>query len=389
MQQNQDIPKGDLVPSEKGMLLAFSGNMTSEFGEAAEALTADLLSQILKEGSAATVSLVIDISGLTRLDTLGAWLINKLLFSVQEKGGAVDIIHLTDAQKILLKEAEYRDYFKDSQHNTSYLLHLIRSFLEDTGKCVCGVRDDLTKGVAFFGEISASFFYAFRQKRGLRFPSVVNQIQAIAWQGIPIVSLISFVVGGIIAQQGIFQLSYFGATAFTVDLIGILTCRELAVLLTAIMVAGRSGSAFTAEIGSMKMNEEIDALQVMGMNPMNVLILPRLIALIISLPLLTFIADMASIFGGGVVCWVYGDISPDVFLTRLKPSIGLNTFLVGLIKAPFMAAVIGIIATMEGMAVQGSSESLGQRVTLSVVKSIFMVIVMDGLFAVFFAAINY
>jgi len=139
----------------------------------------------------------------------------------------------------------------------------------------------------------------------------------------------------------------------------------------------------------MKMNEEIDALQVMGMNPMNVLILPRLIALIISLPLLTFIADMASIFGGGVVCWVYGDISPDVFLTRLKPSIGLNTFLVGLIKAPFMAAVIGIIATMEGMAVQGSSESLGQRVTLSVVKSIFMVIVMDGLFAVFFAAINY
>jgi phospholipid/cholesterol/gamma-HCH transport system permease protein len=206
---------------------------------------------------------------------------------------------------------------------------------------------------------------------------------------VPIITLISFLVGAIIAQQGIFQLQRFGATTFVVDLVGILVLRELGVLLTSIMVAGRSGSAFTAEIGSMKMREEIDALRVMGLDPVEVLILPRLLALVISLPLLTFISSMAALFGAMLVAWFYGDISPDVFLVRLRESIGLNTFLVGLIKAPFMALVIGVIACIEGMRVKGSAESLGQRVTSSVVKAIFMVIVMDGLFAIFFAAIDF
>jgi phospholipid/cholesterol/gamma-HCH transport system permease protein len=161
------------------------------------------------------------------------------------------------------------------------------------------------------------------------------------------------------------------------------------VLLTSIMIAGRSGSAITAELGSMKMREEIDALRVMGMDPVDVLIMPRILALLISLPLLTFMADMAAIFGALVVGWIYGGISPEVFLGRLQSAIGLNTFLVGLIKAPFMALVIGMIAAMEGLATKGSAESLGRQVTASVVKSIFMVIVVDGLFAMFFASIRY
>jgi phospholipid/cholesterol/gamma-HCH transport system permease protein len=155
------------------------------------------------------------------------------------------------------------------------------------------------------------------------------------------------------------------------------------------MVAGRSGSAFTAEIGSMKMREEIDALRVMGLDPIEVLIVPRIMALVIGLPLLTFIASIAALVGGALTTWVYGDISPDIFLTRLRAAVSLNTFMVGIIKAPFMALVIGIIATLEGLAVAGSAESLGQHVTSSVVKAIFMVIVLDGLFAMFFAAINY
>jgi phospholipid/cholesterol/gamma-HCH transport system permease protein len=184
-------------------------------------------------------------------------------------------------------------------------------------------------------------------------------------------------------------LSRFGAAAFAVDLIGILVLRELAVLLTAIMVAGRSGSAITAELGSMKMREEIDALRVMGLDPMEVLVLPRIVALVISLPLLTFLADMAALFGGLIVAWGYGGISPEVFMARLQNAIGLNTFLVGLIKAPFMALVIGLIAALEGFNVKGSAESLGRQVTASVVKAIFMVIVVDGVFAMFFAAIKY
>ena len=205
----------------------------------------------------------------------------------------------------------------------------------------------------------------------------------------PIVALINFLAGAILAQQGIFQLRRFGATIFVVNLIGILILRELGVLLTAIMVAGRSGSAITAELGSMKLREEIDALTVMGLRPVDILIVPRVLALIISLPLLTFVADMAGLFGGLLVSWAYDGITPARFMTVLQSAIGLHTFLSGLIKAPFMALVIGLISCVEGLAVAGSAESLGRQVTASVVKSMFMVVVVDGLFAMFFAGIGY
>ncbi|MDR1827643.1 MAG: MlaE family lipid ABC transporter permease subunit [Methylobacteriaceae bacterium] len=383
---DENAPGCERSSADGSTRLKFSGFLTSEYGDEAE----EVVNQQIRpaSGGARTGECVIDLSDLKRMDTLGAWLVQKLAREAGKSGLAVRIDGASEAQRILLDETRARSD-EDALRRPSGLLVVLREFVEEVGRAVVDVRDDLVKGIAFIGEITMSFWRGLRRRRGLRFPSIVNQMQVVAWRGVPIISLICFVVGGIIAQQGIFQLSYFGATPFAVDLIGILTCRELAVLLTAIMVAGRSGSAFTAEIGAMKMNEEIDALKVMGMDPINVLILPRLIALIVAMPMLTFIAEMAAFLGGGLVCWVYGDISPDIFLSRLRPSIGMNTFLVGMIKAPFMAFVIGIIATMEGMAVEGSSESLGVHVTQSVVKSIFMVIVMDGLFAVFFAAINY
>jgi phospholipid/cholesterol/gamma-HCH transport system permease protein len=257
------------------------------------------------------------------------------------------------------------------------------------GQNVSGAGQDLVKGVAFLGELMAALVRVVVHPRRFRKAAVINQLEQIAYRGVPIIVLISFLVGCIVSQQGIFQLVKFGATAFVVDLTGILVLRELGVLLTSIMVAGRSGSAFTAEIGSMKMREEIDALRVMGLDPIEVLIAPRILALVIGLPLLTFVSSIAALFGSGLTAWVYGDISPDVFLSRLKGAVAMNTFLAGLIKAPFMALVIGIIATLEGLAVEGSAESLGRHVTSSVVKAIFMVIVLDGLFAMFFAAIRY
>jgi len=155
-----------------------------------------------------------------------------------------------------------------------------------------------------------------------------------------------------------------------------------------IMVAGRSGSAYTAELGSMKMREEIDALRTMGFDPVEVLVLPRIVALLIGVPILTFLGSMAALYGGGLVCWLYGGISPDIFVHRLKEAISLDTFEVGIMKAPFMALVIGVIACVEGLAVKGSSESLGLQTTASVVESIFLVIVLDGFFAIFFASIG-
>jgi phospholipid/cholesterol/gamma-HCH transport system permease protein len=229
----------------------------------------------------------------------------------------------------------------------------------------------------------------FVSPKKFRWPSLVKQIEAFGLRSVPIICLISFLVGGIISQQSVFQLRTFGTTAFVADLLGVLILRELGLLLTAIMIAGRSGSAITAEIGSMKMREEIDALRTMGLDPIEVLVVPRVLALVICMPILTFLASMSGLLGGGLVAWGYGDVSPDVFLSRLQNSIGMNTFLVGMYKAPVMALVIGIIASIEGMAVKGSAESLGRQTTASVVKAIFMVIVVDGLFAMFFASINY
>jgi phospholipid/cholesterol/gamma-HCH transport system permease protein len=164
--------------------------------------------------------------------------------------------------------------------------------------------------------------------------------------------------------------------------------REVGVLIVCIMVAGRSGSSYTAELGAMRMREEVDALRTMGFDPVEVLILPRIIALIIAVPILTFLGSMAALYGGGLVSWLYGGIQPEVFLARLREAVTSTTFEVGMIKAPFMALVIGIVACVEGLQVQGSAESLGEKTTNSVVKSIFLVIVLDGVFAMFFAAIG-
>ncbi len=380
-------PFADIKGQEGGAsLVVLSGAFVAEFGGQVEAVIESIRNR-LADNQGGDVSL--DLSGVTRLDTLGAWTLNKLQHGLSEKGFVANIANSNADYDILLKEGAYKDFFADLPPKENSFKQAVTSVLADIGKAVIGAGQDLVTWVAFLGEVVTNLLRYFSHSGRGRFPSVVNQLEVIAFRGLPIVALICFVVGCIIAQQGIFQLRTFGATPFVVDLIGILTLRELGVLLAAIMVAGRSGSAFTAEIGSMKMNEEIDALRVMGLSPIEVLILPRMMALIIGLPLLTFLGSMAAILGGGLTAWVYGGISPDVFLTRLQVAIGMNTFLVGLIKAPFMAFVIGIIATIEGLSVEGSAESLGRRVTASVVKSIFMVIVMDGLFAIFFAAINY
>ena len=204
----------------------------------------------------------------------------------------------------------------------------------------------------------------------------------------PIILLITFLIGAIIAQQGIFHFRRFGAEVYVVDMVGVLVLREIGVLIVCIMVAGRSGSAYTAELGAMKMREEIDALRTMGFDPVEVLILPRIVAIMIAVPILTFLGSMAALYGGGLVSWLYGGMNPDIFLSRLKEAISLDHFVVGMIKAPFMAMMIGIVSCVEGLQVKGSADSLGSQTTASVVKSIFLVIVLDGVFAIFFASIG-
>jgi phospholipid/cholesterol/gamma-HCH transport system permease protein len=205
---------------------------------------------------------------------------------------------------------------------------------------------------------------------------------------VPIMALITFLIGGIIAQQGFFHFRKFGADSYVIDMVGILVVREIGVLIVSIMSAGRSGAAYTAELGSMKMREEIDALRTMGFDPVAILILPRITALVFALPILAFVGVMAALYGGGLVAWFYGGMSPEVYLARLQEAISITHFEVGMIKAPFMALAIGIVACGEGLKVKGSAESLGMQTTTSVVKSIFLVIPFDGIFAMFFASIG-
>lgn len=361
------------------LVVSLAGRWSAGRAPRLEALASELTERI---GSVRSARL--DLSAIERLDTLGAYLLDQVKQAGEAKGASVELTSRRPEHGVLLAEVERNatDY-QPPVHPIGLVTILI-----DIGQGVVSFGRDLAGGAIFLGEVMAGCVGALFGPRRFRGPSLVNQVELIAFNGAPIIILISFLVGCIVAQQGIFQLQRFGATAFVVNLTGILILRELSVLLTSIMVAGRSGSAFTAEIGSMKMREEIDALRVMGLDPIEVLIVPRILALIISLPILTFISAMSGLVGAGLVSWLYGGIGLDTYLDRLKSVITWQHFAVGLIKAPFMAFVIGLIASIEGLAVKGSAESLGHQVTASVVKAIFMVIVVDGLFAMFFASIR-
>src|SRR5579872_620132 len=376
------MPDAPSIISEKNgetVRLALAGGWTVETGRAAERQAADLV------GAAAGANrATIDLSGVEQLDTAGAWLIDRAQAQLTAAGAAVVYSRARPEHKILLQEAHYRAFDAPPRRRPHPLIEI----LSDIGETVSGAGADLIAGISFLGRLVAVIAAGIADPRRLRITPLVFHLEAFGFRSVPIIVLINFLVGAIVAQQGIYQLQRFGAVVYAVDLIGILILRELGVLLTSIMIAGRSGSAITAEIGSMKMREEIDALKVMALDPVSVLIVPRALALIIALPMLTFLADMAALFGGILVVWGYGGISPETFLARLQNAIDFSTFSIGLIKAPFMALAIALIASVEGFAVQGSAESLGRKVTESVVKSIFVVIVIDGLFAMFFAAIR-
>lgn len=373
-------PVFSVQTGESAVRLSLGGAWTLGASAALEATAGALV-----EAARGVRLAVIDLAAVERLDTGGAWLLERSCAALQEAGVASRFDRVRPEHALLLEQAKHRAFDAPGPARSGPIINA----LETVGRAVVTTGRDFLDGTAFLGESVVAIGRALAHPRRFRGTSVIHHVEQFGLRSVPIIALINFLVGCIVAQQGIFQLRTFGAETFAIDLIGILILRELGVLLTSIMIAGRSGSAITAELGSMKMREEIDALKVMGLSAMDVLVVPRILALVIALPLLTFIADMAAIGGGLVVAMVYSGISVEAFFSRLQVAISFNTFVVGLIKAPFMALVISVIGALEGMRVQGSAESLGRQVTSSVVKSIFMVIVVDGLFATFFAAIRF
>jgi phospholipid/cholesterol/gamma-HCH transport system permease protein len=327
----------------------------------------------------------LDMAEVHELDTLGAWLLEKMSRRATSAGHRANVIGVADHYAGLIEEVRQVNRRTPAPVRAP---NPVVAKVSDIGRATIGAGEDVTVFLQMLGSLCLALLGVLRRPRSLRLTSLVYQFYRVGWQAIPIVVLITFLIGAIIAQQGIFHFRKFGADSYVVDMVGILVLRELGVLIVAIMVAGRSGSAYTAELGSMKMREEIDALSTMGLDPVAVLMLPRIVALVCALPILSFIGSMAALYGGGLVAWFYGGMGPAIFVARLHEAVSVTHFEVGIIKAPFMALVIGIVACSEGLRVKGSAESLGKQTTTSVVKSIFLVIVLDGLFAVFFASIG-
>jgi phospholipid/cholesterol/gamma-HCH transport system permease protein len=330
-------------------------------------------------------SVDIDLAKLEKLDTFGAWLIERLKRAFTMRGSTARIVGLSDTDRALMEELRLVNQTPAKAGHTANRILVALDFL---GRPVVEMGGSLALIANLLGALTIAVLRTLTHPARLRVTSIVHHLERVGWRAVPIILLSTFVIGAILAQQGIFRFRTFGADVYVVDMVCVLVLREVGVLIVCVMVAGRSGSAYTAEIGAMKMREEIDALRTMGLDPIEILVLPRIVALVIAVPLLTFLGSMAALYGAGLVCWLYGGMAPAIFLERLREAIWLPTFEVGLIKAPFMALTIGLVACVEGFEVEGSTDSLGLKTTAAVVKSIFLVIALDGVFAVFFAGVG-
>lgn len=376
-------PDWVLTATDTGARLQPTGDWSIRTVGGIEARVDELARSFTSAGSISGTPVEFDFSALGSLDTAGAMLLARLTSAVAPERRRE--VGASPTHAVLLEEVA------QTRHDPVPPPPPVKpttAFLMALGRHGVTIAEEVRSGLGLLGSVATVIGRAMVRPSRMRFIPFVNQLEQTALNAAPIIVLMSFLIGAIIAQQGAFYFRRFGADLYVVDMVGVLTLREIAVLLTAIMVAGRSGSAFTAELGSMKMREEIDALKVTGLDPIEMLVVPRLLALMLALPILTFLADLASLVGAAVVCNVYAGIPPEIFMQRLKAAIALRTFLVGMCKAPFMALIIGLVASMEGLRVKGSAESLGTQTTLSVVRSIFMVIVVDGVFAMFYASVG-
>jgi phospholipid/cholesterol/gamma-HCH transport system permease protein len=338
------------------------------------------------DDSVSSSSVQIDLSEVSQLDTSGAMLFYRVAKAFESQGTKVAYTGVSESHQPLLQlveAAEREPHDVELPPENTFVL-----MVERVGKSVFEALAEGTALLNFFGMTIVKLLQAFKNPRRLRFVSLVYQIEQTGLNAVPIVALLSFLIGLVLAYQGADQLLQFGAEIFTVNLLAVSVLREIGVLLTAIMVAGRSGSAFTAQIGTMKVNEEVDAMQTLGLDPIEVLVLPRVNALLITLPLLAFIADLSGLLGGAVMSLSSLDLNIVQFMRQLEEAVSLKNFLVGMVKAPVFAFLIAMVGCYEGLRVSGSAESVGRMTTKSVVEAIFLVIVADAVFSIVFAVLG-
>ena len=345
------------------------------------ALTITRAATTAREIATLSDPLTIDLSQVEKMDTVGAWIVYR---TVRDRGAKV--VGASSDELNLLEQVSEADKPVKVRPETgpSFLrvLNEIGEWMSEVGQTLLGL-------LGFLGATLIGFANVIRRPKRFRVNAVVQRFDVVGVRALGIIGLMTFLIGVVIGQQGAVQLEQFGAEIYTINLIGRITVRELATLMTAIMVAGRSGSAFAAQIGTMKITEEIDAMRTIGVSPIEALVIPRLLATVVMMPLLSFFAMIMSLLGGGIFVWLVLDIPPLTYVQRLQEVIPITDLWIGLIKAPVFGFIIALSGCFQGMLVQGNSEEVGLRTTAAVVQSIFAVIVLDAMFAVFFSSIGW
>ena len=323
----------------------------------------------------------VDLSGVERIDTVGAWLVRRI---VDANGG--QLIGASKEATVLMAAVDRSD--QPVQIRPDRRSPFVR-FVSEMGRSVRNSFDEFAGIIAFFGATLVTSLSLLRHPRRIRWHAVITRFEAVGVNALGIVGLMCFLIGIVIAQQGAVQLKQFGLEIFTVNLVGRSAVRELGLLMTAIMVAGRSGSAFAAQLGTMKLTEEVDAMRTIGVSPMEALVLPRVLATTLMMPLLGFYAAMAAILGGGLFCWWGLEVPPLTYIELLRDIIPMTDLWSMLIKAPVFGTIIAVTGCYQGMQVKANAEEVGMRTTAAVVQGIFLVIVLDAFFAVFFTSIGW
>lgn len=331
-------------------------------------------------------AVTIDVSGVTRLDTSGALIASRMQRLFTAEGSRLEWVGVRPEHRALVERVTAVDT-KDAHCPPKAGFGLV-DLLAGLGEGVTQVFREVRQVLDFWGRIAGALATAALHPRRLRTTAFVHHLEAAGIRALPIASLLCFLIGIVVASIGADMMRRFGAGNLTVLLLGYVVLRELAVLLVAILVAGRSGSAFTAQIGSMKGRDEIDAMRTLGLDPIEVLVVPRVLALVIAVPALVFVGDIVALVGGAVGCWTVLDMTNDQFWAQLRLLVGVQHFWVGIGKAPVFALLIGLIGCYEGFQVEGSAESVGRRTTRAVVLSIFAVIVADAIFALLFVRLG-